>query len=75
MLNLELIPKIIAIVFVYMNLLFLLAIFLKKNDIVDVAWGLGFVLISIFSQILMPTTPVRTLLMSGLVLIDRKSVV
>jgi len=37
------------LVFLYMNLLFVLALLLKKNDIVDISWGLGFVLLALYS--------------------------
>ncbi len=53
----------------YKNLLFLLAITLKKNDIVDVAWGLGFVMIAILTQILMPEQGLRRNILSLLVLL------
>ena len=69
MTNLDIILKVIAAVFIYMNLLFLLAISLKKNDIVDIAWGLGFIVIAAISLISMPVFPARMLLMSLLVLI------
>ena len=69
MTNLDIILKVIAAVFIYMNLLFLLAISLKKNDIVDIAWGMGFIVIAAISLISMPVFPARMLLMSLLVLI------
>jgi len=34
------------VVFVSMNLLFLLALWLKNNSIIDIFWGIGFILIS-----------------------------
>lgn len=37
----------IALIFAYMNFLFILAVILKNNSIVDIAWGIGFILISI----------------------------
>lgn len=42
------------LVFVYMNLLFLLALLVKKNDIVDVSWGMGFVLLALYSLLASP---------------------
>ncbi|GAB1365859.1 DUF1295 domain-containing protein [Candidatus Cloacimonadaceae bacterium] len=39
------------LVFVYMNLLFLLALLIKKNDIVDISWGMGFVLLALYTLI------------------------
>ncbi|HNX36815.1 MAG TPA: DUF1295 domain-containing protein [Candidatus Cloacimonadota bacterium] len=65
----EIIFGVIGSVFIYMNLLFLLAVALKKNDIVDIAWGLGFILIAIVSFILQPINAPRMLLQSALVLI------
>ena len=53
----------------YKNLLFLLAIALKKNDIVDVAWGLGFVMITILTQILLPEQGLRRNILSILVIL------
>lgn len=37
---------IIIILFLYMNSWFLASLFKKRNDIVDIAWGTGFVLVS-----------------------------
>lgn len=53
----------------YKNLLFLLAIALKKNDIVDVAWGLGFVMITILTQTLLPEQGLRRNILSILVIL------
>ncbi|MBX7181537.1 MAG: DUF1295 domain-containing protein [Bacteroidia bacterium] len=36
----------LACVFIYMNSLFILAVLLKNNSIVDIGWGIGFILIS-----------------------------
>lgn len=36
------------VIFLYMNFWFLLSLILKRNDIADVAWGLGFVNLVIF---------------------------
>lgn len=41
-------------VFAYMNLFFLLSQALKRNDIVDIAWGLGFVMLSLLNLVLVP---------------------
>lgn len=40
-----------VIIFFYMNFCFILAIIKKRNDLADIFWGLGFVLISIFNLI------------------------
>jgi len=39
--------EIIIIVFLYMNLGFLLSILLRRNDLADIFWGMGFVLIAL----------------------------
>lgn len=38
-----------AAVFVYMTVIFVIALFKKDNSIVDIAWGLGFVLIALLT--------------------------
>ncbi|MDD4308797.1 MAG: DUF1295 domain-containing protein [Candidatus Cloacimonetes bacterium] len=53
--------------FVYMNLMFLLALWLKRNDIVDVAWGVGFIVISVMLLLFVPDYHWRRLLISCLV--------
>ncbi len=39
----------LLVVFIYMNIVFLIALKNKNNGLVDVGWGFGFVMISIFS--------------------------
>lgn len=63
------IMMLIGAVFVYMNLMFLLAVLLKKNDIVDVAWGVGFIVIAALSLLLIPVCHWRRGLVSLLVFI------
>lgn len=69
MIELQYILLMAGAVFVYMNLLFALALAVKKNDIVDVAWGLGFILIAALSLTLVPGYHPRRLLVSLLVLV------
>ncbi|MFW9997606.1 MAG: DUF1295 domain-containing protein [Candidatus Odinarchaeota archaeon] len=38
-------------VFLYMNLFFILAFLIKRNDIVDIGWGLGFVVVALVTLI------------------------
>ncbi len=56
-------------IFIYMNLLFILAVVLKKNDIVDIAWGMGFILITVMFLILVREYHLRRILVSTLVFI------
>ena len=42
----------IILIFIYMNIFFIVAILKKNNSIVDIGWGLGFVIISITTLLL-----------------------
>jgi steroid 5-alpha reductase family enzyme len=55
------------IVFLYMTLLFVLALVRKRNDIADVGWGLGFVMVALCSLILSGTATTRKTLIMILV--------
>lgn len=39
----------LLVIFVFMNLFFLISILLRRNDIADSAWGIGFIVISLFN--------------------------
>jgi len=41
----------IIIVFIYMNLWFLIALWKKNNAVVDIAWGLGFIMLALYNLI------------------------
>ncbi|MBN2830449.1 MAG: DUF1295 domain-containing protein, partial [Candidatus Cloacimonetes bacterium] len=69
MINYTALLIVIATVFIYMNIMFALAISKKKNDIVDIAWGMGFVLITILYLILVPEIQPRRIIVNGFVLI------
>jgi steroid 5-alpha reductase family enzyme len=58
-----------ASVFIYMTFLFLLALIQKDNSIVDVGWGIGFILVWVVTFFLEPGVTARQLLAGGLVLI------
>jgi steroid 5-alpha reductase family enzyme len=55
------------ILFLYMNLWFLYSLVKKRNDVADVAWGLGFVLIAWISYFLAEGSGDRALLVNILV--------
>ncbi len=40
-----------VLVFFYMTGWFLIALFLKRNDVADIAWGIGFIFVAIFSYV------------------------
>jgi steroid 5-alpha reductase family enzyme len=58
-----------AAVFVYMAVIFVVALFKKDNSIVDIAWGLGFILVSLMSFFLESEFAVRHIIVTVLVLI------
>lgn len=53
---------IILIQFIYMNIVFFIALKKKNNSLVDIGWGFGFVLISITSLLLAPDVSIKTLI-------------
>lgn len=67
--ELNLIFTIVGAVFVYFNVMFILALLLKRNDIVDISWGMGFIVVAVLSMILIPVCHWRKGLVSLLVFI------
>lgn len=57
----------ILVLFVYMSLWFVFSIFKKRNDVADIAWGLGFVLLTWVSFFLSDQLGVRGILVGFLV--------
>lgn len=57
----------IAILFVYMSLWFVVSLIKKRNDVADVAWGLGFVLMAWVSFFLSGDAGARGLLVVALI--------
>ena len=53
--------------FVYMNLWFGISVLKKKNDVADIAWGLGFVLLAWLSGFLSGSWDVRAVVVCALV--------
>ena len=43
--------------FIYMSVLFVVALIRTRNDSVDIGWGLGFVLVALVSLLLYTPTP------------------
>ncbi|MGX7262762.1 DUF1295 domain-containing protein [Enterococcus crotali] len=53
-----------GVIFVYFTLLFFLAQYLHNNSIVDLAWGIGFVLVAVTGYLIMPEkTTVSTIIL------------
>lgn len=53
-----------ALVFLYMTLWFFFSLIKKRNDVADVAWGLGFVVICLFGVTTKPLLPIAVLVYS-----------
>lgn len=68
-LALYIISQPIALVFFYMCAVFVIAQILRNNSIVDVAWGVGFGLVSLFTLFRFPEMPFAGLVATALVLI------
>lgn len=56
-----------AVLFVYMSLWFVVSLYKKRNDVADVAWGLGFVLLAWVALFLSEESDLRGLLAGVLV--------
>lgn len=56
-------------VWLYMSVLFIVSIIIKRNDIADVAWGIGFVVASLTGLIFNQNTSFPAVLVFGLVLL------
>lgn len=57
----------ILVLFAYMNLWFVISIITKRNDVADVAWGLGFLLLAWTSYFLIGDSGIRGILVCMLV--------
>jgi steroid 5-alpha reductase family enzyme len=57
----------IAVVFFYMNFWFMISLVKKRNDVVDIAWGLGFVLVAWISFFISENPSTRGILVNTLV--------
>lgn len=57
------------IVFVYMTLVFLLAMLLKDNSIVDIFWGIGFIVLTLFFLFRLQVTDPGRLIAASLVVL------
>lgn len=63
------IPIYALVVFLYMTSVFLLAVFIKDNSIVDIFWGLGFILLAAGSFFLSEDIGIKKVLVNILILI------
>ncbi len=65
----EYLPWVVLIVFVYMTAIFILALIVKDNSIVDIFWGLGFIVISLFSLLQTDFVSLKKIIVTSLILI------
>lgn len=56
-----------AALFIYMSAWFVLSLIKRRNDVADVAWGLGFVLLSVTALLLAEEVTLRGILVTSLV--------
>ena len=57
----------VIVLFVHMNLWFIISLIKKRNDVADIAWGLGFTLLAWTSYFISGDTSLRALLLGILV--------
>ncbi|MFH1119709.1 MAG: DUF1295 domain-containing protein [Bacteroidota bacterium] len=62
-------PEISLVVIIYMTLAFMLALVLKDNSIVDIFWGLGFVVLTAYSLWIADNVDIKKIVVSSMVLI------
>jgi steroid 5-alpha reductase family enzyme len=65
----NIILEVALVIGLYMTIIFILALIRKDNSIVDVAWGLGFIIIAIYSIIQSGEVDIRKMIISLLVLL------
>lgn len=60
-------PILAALLFIYMNFWFIISLLKRRNDVADIAWGLGFVLLSWASFFLEKEMELRSIITTVLV--------
>lgn len=65
----NIILEVSLVIFLYMTIVFILAVIRKDNSIVDVAWGVGFIIIAVYSIIQSGEVDLRKMIVSLLVLL------
>jgi steroid 5-alpha reductase family enzyme len=56
-----------VVILVYMTFFYFMSLILKRSDIVDIGWGLGFIVVTLSSLLRSPDIPTRQLILMGLV--------
>lgn len=52
------------IIFIYATTWFFISVYIKRNDVADIAWGIGYIILCIFLFIRYPSSPVNNVLYS-----------
>ena len=52
------------IIFIYACVWFAISVYKKRNDVADIAWGIGYIIICVFLFLSCPTSPITILLYS-----------
>lgn len=52
------------IIFIYACVWFAISVYKKRNDVADIAWGIGYIIICVFLFLSYPTSPITILLYS-----------
>jgi len=60
---------VVGIIFIYMNIIFFLSLLKKDNSIIDIAWGLGFIVIALLILAIDGGYFARQLLITGLIIL------
>ena len=50
------------IIFIYANIWFAISVYKKRNDVADIAWGIGYIIICVFLFITYPVSSVKRIL-------------
>jgi len=67
--NIPFFLQIFTLIFLYMSFVFVIALYKKNNSIVDIAWGLGFIAIALYSLFFKKTFYARQILVTTLTLL------
>lgn len=51
-----------VIIFIYATIWFAIAVYIKRNDVADIAWGIGYIILCMYLFVYYPLSPVNILL-------------
>jgi len=65
----NILPEVGLVIFLYMTIIYILALQRKDNSIVDIAWGIGFIIVAVYSVIQSGEVDLRKMIVCTLVLL------